>query len=274
MNKERLIEKMKDVMIKTRSFYENLSPRQSKAVNILATAPLIAASIDGACAGGCPYGLSYDPYPGRSGRYMDSNGTGACDLASADVATQQTTSSSDTRSQDSSSQSSSSSDENGNSGGVSSDDTSTDNASNASTVPDSTSTGIDDSSTADGTNFHILPATLIILGAYLLTYYLFKKGILKARVHKRIWNGLLTFGFLGMGITGVILTVMINMGISTVYNSGMTYWHAELALLMVLAAFIHFHIYRRPFKRMFKVLFDSNSSKKDKNVIKTPGTSK
>lgn len=265
---------MKDVMIKARSFYDNLSPRQSKAVNILATAPLIAASIDGACAGGCPYGLSYDPYPGQCGRYMDSNGTGACDLASADVATQQTSISSDTSSQDSSSQSSSSSNDNENSVGVSSDDASTDNASNASMVPDSGSSGLDGSSPADGTNFHILPATLIILGAYLLTYYLFKKGILNARHHKRIWNGLLTFGFLGMGITGVVLTVMINMGISTVYNSGMTYWHAELALLMVLAAFIHFHIYRRPFKRMFKVLFASNSSKKDKNAMKTPGNSK
>lgn len=275
MNKERLIEKMKDAMIKARSFYENLSPTQSKAVNILATAPLIAASIDGVCAGGCPYGLSYDPYPGQCGRYMDTNGTGACDLASADVTTQQTTSS-DTSSQDSSSQSSSSSNDNENSVGVSSDDTSTDNASNISTAQDSGSSGFDGSSTADGTNFHIIPATLIILGAYLLTYYLFKKGILEARVHKRIWNGLLTFGFLGMGITGVILTVMINIGISTVYNSGMTYWHAELGLLMVLAALVHFHIYQRPFKRMFKVLFKSNSSKKNKNknVMKTPGTSK
>lgn len=268
MNNGRLIEKMKDVMIKARSFYENLSPRQTKVVSILATAPLIAANIDGACAGGCPYGLSYDPYPGQCGRYVDSNGTGACDLASADVTTQQTTSSSDTSSQDSSSQSSSSSNDNGNSAGVSSDNSSADNNSPNITNPDdSGSNGLDGSTQTDGTNFHIIPVSLIILGAYILTYYLFKKGILNARQHKRMWNGFLTFGFLGMGITGVVLTVMINLGIQTL-RSGLTYWHVELSLLMVLAAIIHFHIYRRPFKRMFKVLFGIGSSKKKKMSVK------
>lgn len=273
------LEKIKDGLIKARSLHEKLSPNQAKAVNILATAPIIAATMDGACAGGCPYGLSYDPYPGQCGRYIDSNGTGACDLASNDVAAQQTTtSSSDSSSSDSSSQSSSSdsstSSSNGQGqGGDGVDTSAADNNSSNVTVNDDAGSGGVDPSTGDASNFHILPASLIILGAYLLTYYLFKKGILKPIHHKRIWNSLLTFGFLGMGLTGVILTVMINLGIQTL-RSGLTFWHVELSILMVLAALVHFHIYRRPFKRMFKVLFGIGSSKKDKKAPSSFGASK
>jgi hypothetical protein len=252
MNMANVKEKIRASLIRVRSAYGNLSPRQAKIVGTLATAPIIAiATMDGACAAKCPYGLSYDPHPGQCSLYVDSNGTGACDLASSEVAAVQQTSVATSHSNQSA-----------------------DNSSNVTTVHDSGSTGLTGSSPADGTSFHILPATLIILGAYLLTYYLFKKGILKARVHKRIWNGLLTFGFLGMGITGVILTLMINMGIQSVYRFGLTYLHVELSLLMVLAALIHFHIYRKPFKKMFKVLFGYKSSKKEKNIMRNPGASK
>ncbi len=40
-------------------------------------------------------------------------------------------------------------------------------------------------------NYHVLPITLLLVGSYLFTYYLFKKGILRRQTHKRIWNLLL-----------------------------------------------------------------------------------
>lgn len=281
MNMETVKEKFMAALLRIKSAYGNLSPRQAKIVGTLATAPIIAAAtMDGTCAGGCPYGLSYDPYPGQCSRYIDINGSGSCDLAvSAASTTTDTSSSSSSQSsgsQDTTTTQSSSQDSADNNAGIDTSSNITDEhmGANATLGNDPSSGGLSGSSATDGSNFHILPVTLIIIGAYIFTYYLFKKGILNARHHKRIWNGLLTFGFLGMGITGVILTLMINMGIYTVYNSGITYWHAELGLLMVIVALVHFHIYRRPFKRMFNVLFRSNSSKKDKNVMKTPGTSK
>jgi glucan phosphoethanolaminetransferase (alkaline phosphatase superfamily) len=77
-------------------------------------------------------------------------------------------------------------------------------------------------------------------------------------------------GFLGSGITGVILIYIINLSISLVYREGITYWHVELSLLMVIAVLIHFHIYRKPFKNMFKVLFPFksrvNKNKSSKNM--------
>lgn len=270
MNNKEIKEKIKHSFTLAKSFYKNLSPNQAKVVGTMATAPIIAAAtMEGACAGGCPYGLSYDPYPGQCPRYIDASGSGSCDLAVSAASTTQPTSSdsssSDSVSQDTTTDSQSSVD---NSTNV----TDHQEGVNATAMQDTGTGGLDGA--ADGSNFHILPVTIILIGAYLFTYYLFKSGILKAKQHKRIWNILVSVGYLGTGITGVLLTVMINLGISTAYNPGITYWHAELALLMVLGTFIHIHIYRRSFKKMFKVLFGFPSSKKKKNLSDASGVSK
>lgn len=269
MNNKEIKEKIKHSFARVKSFYQNLSPRQAKIVGTLATAPITAAAtMDGACAGGCPYGLSYDPYPGQCPRYIDASGSGSCDLAVSAASTTQPTSSdssSNSGSQDTTKDSQSSVD---NSTNV----TDHQAGANATAMHDTDAGGLNGA--IDGSNFHILPITIIIIGAYLFTYYLFKSGILKAKQHKMIWNILVSVGYLGTGITGVLLTLMINLGISTAYNPGITYWHAELALLMVLGTFIHIHIYRRSFKKMFKVLFGFLSSKKKKNVSDTSGVSK
>ena len=60
--------------------------------------PFIAASsMQGACAGGCPYGLVNDPYPGNCSRYIDLNGDRICDLSQSVTST---TTDSSTSSQD------------------------------------------------------------------------------------------------------------------------------------------------------------------------------
>ena len=237
---------------------QNLSPEKQRILGATATIPIIAAgTISGACAAGCPYGMVNCPYPGQCGRYFDANGDGLCDLSQTTTTTTTDTSSQDTSTQDTSSADTSTPST------VDTTSTGTDNSNglqemggNANGVEDTSSSGLDGSLPSDdGTNYHILPVTLILLGGYLFTYYLFKKGILKPQQHKRLWNLLVTFGYVGTGITGVLLTVMINMGISTAYNQGLTYWHAELSILMVVATLLHLHIYWKPFKKMFKVLF-------------------
>ncbi|MDP1551651.1 MAG: hypothetical protein Q8M06_01385 [Methanobacteriaceae archaeon] len=247
MKKKKIKEKIKHSFIRAKSFYDNLSPRQAKILGTLATAPIIAAAtMEGSCAGGCPYGLDFDPYPGQCSRYIDVDGSGSCDLALSEVSTTQT-SSSDTGDDSSTSQDTSQSTQ-------LDDDTIDPVDDNALEVSDTGPDALEGAT--EGSNFHILPITIIIIGSYLFTYYLFKNGILKPKQHKRIWNILVTIGYIGTGLTGVLLTLMIKLGISTVYNSGITYWHAELALLMVLGTFIHLHIYRRPLKKMFKSIWN------------------
>jgi hypothetical protein len=244
MKKEEIKEKIKHSFIRAKSFYDNLSPRQAKILGTLATAPIIAATtMEGSCAGGCPYGLDYDPYPGQCSRYIDVDGSGSCDLALSAASTTPTSTDNDSSTSQDTSQSTQLDDD--------TIDPVDDNAVGASdTGPDA----LDGAN--EGSNFHILPITIIVIGSYLFTYYLFKNGILKPKQHKRIWNILVTIGYIGTGLTGVLLTLMIKLGISTVYNSGITYWHAELALLMVLGTFIHLHIYRRPLKKMFKSIWN------------------
>lgn len=257
----------KEILINLkRSLDQIISPNKQKIIGALTTVPfIVASSMQGACAGGCPYGLVNDPYPGNCSRYIDLNGDGICDLSQSVTTTTDTSSSSadlSTSSQDADT-------------GINGDhesytaniDPSNTDTSSAAIVSDSGN--LDNSPQTDPTNYHVIPITLLIIGGYLFSYYLFKKGILKPQKHKRIWNLLLMVGYLGTGVTGILLTFMINLGISTIYNPSITYWHAEISILMVIGTLIHIHIYKKPFKNMFKVLFGFKSNSKKKVNIKS-----
>lgn len=252
------------------SIVQNISQNKLKILGAVTTAPLIAvSSMNGACASGCPYGLVNDPFPGQCSRFTDLNGDGICDLSQA-VTNTDTTSISSTSDTSSSTQ-----DVNASTSDVSGAPSGSSDLPDTSVAQDPSTSGLDSSSTTvDGNDYHIVPITLLIIGGYILTYYLFKKGILKPQQHKRIWNLLLMVGYLGTGLTGIILTFMINMGISTIYNPGLTYWHAELSILMVIGTLIHLHIYKKPFKNMFKVLFGFKLNSKKKNDLKSMCMSK
>ncbi|MDI9623810.1 MAG: hypothetical protein QFX38_02860 [Methanothermobacter sp.] len=171
-------------------------------------------SVDGSCAASCPYGLVNDPYPGQCPRYTDLNGDGFCDFSqtSASIATN-----------------------------TGADEIHQENA---------TTHNMEDIN-VDGVNYHIIPLTMIIIGLYLLTFHLFKKGYIKRSKYRRLWNLLLTFGYIGTGFTGFLLVFFIKLGIRTALNQPLTYWHAEMSILMVVATILHIHIYRKPFKSIF-----------------------
>lgn len=230
-----------------------------KIVSAALTAPIIAAgTMSGACAAGCPYGLVNDPYPGQCPRYIDITGDGICDLSQAAASTSTTTSTT-SNSDSSSSQSSGNNDQ---SASNSASDTGTvdhNDSTNASTIPDSGS-GLDSSAFGEGGGYHVLPISILLIGGYLFTHMLFSRGILSQQKHRRLWNLLVTGGYIGTGITGILLTVMINLGVRTFLNPTITFWHAELAVLMVIGTLIHIHLYKKPFKKMFKVLFGFKKS--------------
>ncbi|MGZ7209489.1 MAG: hypothetical protein ACXVHV_06405 [Methanobacterium sp.] len=253
------------------SLDSQISPNRQKIIGALATVPFISAStMSGACAGGCPYGLVNDPYPGQCPRYIDLNGDGICDLSQS-VSTTTTDTSSSSSSSDPSSSAQVDSYGNGahNSQNVDSD------PSNASVIQNPDTGSLDTSSTPlDSHNYHILPISLLIIGGYLFTHYLFRKGILKPQKHYRIWNLLLVAGYMGTGLTGMLLILLVNLGISTIFNPSLTYWHAELSILMVMGTLVHLHLYRKPFKNMFKVLFGIKSSSKKKFNTKSINMSK
>ena len=53
----------------------------------------------------------------------------------------------------------------------------------------------------DDYNYHVLPLSFLLITGYMFTYFLFQKGVLKPRTHKRIWNLLVTVGYAGVGVT-------------------------------------------------------------------------
>lgn len=252
-----------------------ISPRKQKIIGAAVTVPIIAAStMSGACAAGCPYGLVNDPYPGQCSHYIDGDGDGICDLSQV-AATQTSTDVQNTNTDTQNTASSQNTDSSGSSGGQDVQNANPDPSDvNSTAVQDPNSGGLDHSNATDSTDFHIIPISFLIIGAYFFTHYLFSKGILKPKQHKKLWNLLLMGGYLGTSITGVLLIFMVNLSISLAYRQGIAFWHVELALLMVIITLIHFHIYRRPFKNMFKVLFHFRSRADKKASKEALGISK
>lgn len=236
-----------------------------KIIGTAVTVPIIAAStMFGVCASGCPYGAEYCPYPGQCPRYIDVNGDGNCDLSiSAVSGTTSSTSSSDSSSSQSTDSSTGNNDQNTSNSVPDSGSIDQNDSTNASALPDSGS-GLDSNIFGDGGGYHVLPISILIIGGYLFTHILFSRGILSQQKHRRLWNLLVTGGYIGTGMTGVLLTVLINLGIRTALNPSITFWHAELAILMVVGTLIHIHLYKKPFKKMFKVLFGFGKSDSDK----------
>jgi hypothetical protein len=259
---------------------------KDKVITALLSAPIVVAlAMSAACAAGCPYGRTC-AYPGHCPRYTDSGGDGICDLSVSSTSNTETASSSSSDGDTSSSTSTGSSGSSSNSQSqTSTNDQSTNSASdqvnnthdadtNASAAVDH-GNGLDTGNVpGDHTNYFLLPVSILLVSAYLFTHYLFSKGILKQGTHRRIWNLLLTAGYLGTGITGVILVLLINMGIRTVLNQSITFWHVELSILMVVATIIHIHLYRKPFKNIFKVLLGFKSKEKGSKSVKSRGISK
>lgn len=239
---------------------------KKRLVGVLGAAPVItAATISGSCAAGCPYGLVNDPYPGQCPRYIDANGDGICDLSQAsttsttdsDTSTSGTDSSTDTQTTSSHGNPETGADQSTDTGAA--DSSNVTNASNV-TADDNGSFDLGDILGDGGTGYHVIPLSMLIVGAYLFTHYLFTKGVLTPKKHKKLWNLLVTGGYLGTGVTGILLIFLIKLGIATL-RQPITFWHAELAVLMVVGTLIHIHIYRKSFKNMFKVLFGLGSGR-------------
>lgn len=186
------------------------------ARKLVLSLPAVAGllSVEGSCATSCPYGLVNDPYPGQCPRYTDLNGDGFCDFSQT------------------------------------SDSIAPDTGVDETHQGDATSHSMGDAG-VDGVDYHIIPVTMIIIGLYLLTYHLFKKGYINRFKYRRLWNLVLTFGYAGTGFTGFLLIFFIKLGIRTALNPSVTYWHAEMSILMVVGTLLHIHIYWKPFKSIF-----------------------
>ena len=165
-----------------------------KIISAAVTIPIIAAgTISGVCAAGCPYGLVNDPYPGQCPRYIDVTGMVSV-IYHKQLHQHLHPHLHDTTNADTNNQASLD--------GTSQDSSLNQNDSVNASAADS---GSNLNSFGDGGGYHVLPVSILLLGGYFFTHFLFSKGILSRQKHRRLWNLLLTAGYAGTGITGILI---------------------------------------------------------------------
>ncbi|MGC9516954.1 MAG: hypothetical protein ACP5C3_04555 [Methanomicrobiales archaeon] len=96
----------------------------------------------------------------------------------------------------------------------------------------------------------LLPSLTVIIG-YLITYFLYRGGLIKKSVHVNIWNLIIGIAFLVSGGAGFILLILLELGIFIPASPVLLYWHVELGLTLVFVTLFHFHIYWKTSKKMF-----------------------
>ncbi|MEG3224535.1 MAG: hypothetical protein BME94_03170 [Methanobacteriales archaeon Met13] len=91
--------------------------------------------------------------------------------------------------------------------------------------------------------YDFLLPSLPVLGGYLYTYTLYKRGLIIKTLHVNFWNFLIGVSFLISGGGGFLLLIAMELGIVLPLSPEMFYWHVELGISMVLITLFHFHCY-------------------------------
>lgn len=87
--------------------------------------------------------------------------------------------------------------------------------------------------------YFLIPITLAIVLYYLLGSLMVQSGIISVSVHRRFWNFILLFVFLGCALLGVLLTININYKLGWSFVKVLLVWHVQLGIAMSVVAFIH-----------------------------------
>ncbi|MBM4240594.1 MAG: hypothetical protein FJ150_02815 [Euryarchaeota archaeon] len=177
----------------------------------------------------CPYGLINDPYPGQCPRYTDTNNDGLCDHSQSPPQTEDTTTNTT---------------ETGGKGKRKVQDNN-----------QTTTVNTVQEKPAITTNYYLIPLTIFLVLLYISSYLLYKNKKINVRTHKKIWNLILTVGYLATGITGIFLILVVNYGIQLSVNLTINFWHAEFAIIMTVTTILHIHVYWRPFKKIFRGIY-------------------
>ncbi len=89
------------------------------------------------------------------------------------------------------------------------------------------------------------------VGSYLVTYTLYKAGLIKKSIHVNLWNFILFCAFLVTALAGFALMVLLELGVITSINLGLLYWHVEFGITMALVTVFHISIYWKSTRRLF-----------------------
>jgi len=101
--------------------------------------------------------------------------------------------------------------------------------------------------------YEILAVSLPIIVFYIITYGLYRMGLVKKRWHVNLWNLIIFIAFVVSGIGGFILLLMLENGVKTPFNHQLLYWHVEAGIGLVIVTIFHFHYYKGSVRRILGV---------------------
>jgi hypothetical protein len=96
----------------------------------------------------------------------------------------------------------------------------------------------------------LIPVITVLLG-YLITFTVYKTGLIRKSLYMNIWNMILLITIVISGLAGFVLLILLDMGVSISISPQLLYWHVEFGMTVAVVAIFHFHIYRKSFKSMF-----------------------
>ncbi|MGB9980164.1 hypothetical protein [Methanobacterium sp.] len=96
----------------------------------------------------------------------------------------------------------------------------------------------------------VIPSIPFVMG-YLVTYTLYKTGLIRKSLHVNLWNFILFSAFLVTAVAGFILMILLDLGLITSINLGLLYWHVEFGITMALVTLFHIGIYWKSARRLF-----------------------
>lgn len=108
--------------------------------------------------------------------------------------------------------------------------------------------------------YRMLEIAVFLTLGYVLTWGLSKKKILSDRMHKQIWNILLTISFFVMASLSILLVVRVNYGWTLPLPFNILYWHVESGTAVVIISIFHAAWHWKYYASMFKIKSSKNYS--------------
>ncbi len=100
-------------------------------------------------------------------------------------------------------------------------------------------------------SYDILIPSLPFLGGYLITYTIYRFGLIRKALHVNIWNFIIGLAFIISGGAGFILLILMALGMKTSINYELMYWHVEAGITLTLITAFHLHDHWKATKNMF-----------------------
>jgi hypothetical protein len=108
--------------------------------------------------------------------------------------------------------------------------------------------------------YSLLLISGLSIGLYIISFMLAKLKVIEIRIHRKIWNILLTTTFLVTAFLGLLMVIQLNYSIQVKWFKPLLTWHVSFGIGMALISIFHFLWHWSYMKK----IFDFRPHKSDK----------